>query len=959
MKDLFEWSGTVDRPPSCSLPNGWQPQPISKSPKDRWGGTPLDDAIRGKHTEVIKYLRDIGGEQAQTSRAMVSGLVSVDPKMLRSSFTGLVDESDEHLLRISLFLAAGQPKACRNDKPRTFCSTDRSSWGWENLKRLTIKELAELECHAGDDYDSLIGSPIGLLSLTQLSAGNVWPFRKNLFPTDKYELTHSKGNQVSFQLDRSVFRSGTDWNSAEALTRFEKEAFQEKLAQSNGSEDLLYHELFSSPLSSITLPDKARKAASIPPEARFYSFNYPCLSHTGRERIDKITQSYKWRDGKVELLSTPSTSDEDPINPLDPFVQWLMNGAYVYYDHMFDIVAINALCFQATEDLESALKVNMSADEEKHSPDKVRRRGSAVPRLRGVVAEVVEQEKAPRLRGVVTEAVEQEKEKARNTETAHHLLTRHASIMFTKPCDLPLSTIEQLAQYSRWQPITVKLFREYHGYTHFAWITPSEFLGDSIFTASGGFAYLHKDDVVLPKEDVEKPLGPDCMIKLTKLNGSKFYPVTPRTILLDSPTEIVESPEDGTKSALQVHKYTELGAYPERGKMFEALEMAKTLREKLKDAPTPKKYASDLHIERLSQSGLSGVNPEKYVMDCKNVIFAEGKQSAQGLAKVLGFDDDTSIRTKCDKLATENEGIRQAWDDDWKRDLEPVFESAPKESNLGKLDDLRALHAEYMSLDESTVKKLADAGACFLRGETAGAYLQDIKGKLRYILLEPVRVEPVASNVGGGNAVSVMMDKEVGENATDRTGWTLKNFKERKEAKGLTMAETAALRIYTSSIFRLINGPLRRPDAVRQLPDMQHPLALTTLLISTSLKKLRANHMTGHFFKPRYLYRGMQNLVVRPGDDFMLSGGAEQACMSTSSDINVVAGYAKSSAPLIFRIKVDTPMELGADIQWLSLFPGESETLYPPLTFLKPMFSQQIKGLPRGQVVTMKVSFPT
>ena len=30
------------------------------------------------------------------------------------------------------------------------------------------------------------------------------------------------------------------------------------------------------------------------------------------------------------------------------------------------------------------------------------------------------------------------------------------------------------------------------GFTHFAWICPSEFVGDSIFTKSGGFAYINK-----------------------------------------------------------------------------------------------------------------------------------------------------------------------------------------------------------------------------------------------------------------------------------------------------------------------------------------------------------------------------------------------------------------------------------------------------------------------------------
>lgn len=29
-------------------------------------------------------------------------------------------------------------------------------------------------------------------------------------------------------------------------------------------------------------------------------------------------------------------------------------------------------------------------------------------------------------------------------------------------------------------------------------------------------------------------------------------------------------------------------------------------------------------------------------------------------------------------------------------------------------------------------------------------------------------------------------------------------------------------------------------------------------------------------------------------------------------------------------------MVIGADVQWLSAFPGEAEVLYPPLTYLKP-----------------------
>ena len=38
------------------------------------------------------------------------------------------------------------------------------------------------------------------------------------------------------------------------------------------------------------------------------------------------------------------------------------------------------------------------------------------------------------------------------------------------------------------------------------------------------------------------------------------------------------------------------------------------------------------------------------------------------------------------------------------------------------------------------------------------------------------------------------------------------------------------------------------------------------------------------------------------------------------------------------------------------MFPGESEVLYPPLTYLKPMFKQSIGGTD-GVVVTVKPSF--
>lgn len=208
------------------------------------------------------------------------------------------------------------------------------------------------------------------------------------------------------------------------------------------------------------------------------------------------------------------------------------------------------------------------------------------------------------------------------------------------------------------------------------------------------------------------------------------------------------------------------------------------------------------------------------------------------------------------------------------------------------------------------------------------------------MLDEPAVEEEVTGNDGG------KAKRDTGHN-----GQRLNDFAKKDEAKHakLSPAEVAALRLYTSSTFRVINGPLRAGV-------QPHPFSFTTLLIYRALKKLRAKHMAVLKFQTRYLWRGMRDRTVT--EDFMLKGGVELGCMSTTSDLAVVAGYARSQAPLLLRIKVDNPMEMGADIRWLSMFPGEEEVLFPPLTFLKPMFKQQVRnGV--GIVVTVKPSFPS
>jgi len=121
------------------------------------------------------------------------------------------------------------------------------------------------------------------------------------------------------------------------------------------------------------------------------------------------------------------------------------------------------------------------------------------------------------------------------------------------------------------------------------------------------------------------------------------------------------------------------------------------------------------------------------------------------------------------------------------------------------------------------------------------------------------------------------------------------------------------------------------------------------------LKKLRSLN-----FKDKggttYLWRGMKDRYV--SQSFLINGGSEMACLSTSENVTVVADYARSQMPLLFRIKIESPMDRGASLRWLSVYPEEDEVLYPPLTCLTPLFRQPIINSD-GAVVTLKVSFPS
>ena len=185
-----------------------------------------------------------------------------------------------------------------------------------------------------------------------------------------------------------------------------------------------------------------------------------------------------------------------------------------------------------------------------------------------------------------------------------------------------------------------------------------------------------------------------------------------------------------------------------------------------------------------------------------------------------------------------------------------------------------------------------------------------------------------------------------------RAGRRLKDFMALKQAveAQLTEAELAALRFYTSHSFNALNIPMR--DSGRQGP---HPLPGIMMNLQRGLKKLRALGSEDASSKQTVvLWRGMSYMKLP--EEFSAQGGTELAPMSTTTDVSVAISYAikkDTRSALLFRFVTRNNLERGADVQWLSMFPGESETLFPPLTFLQRTRTEPQKVVHNGVEVTI------
>ena len=70
--------------------------------------------------------------------------------------------------------------------------------------------------------------------------------------------------------------------------------------------------------------------------------------------------------------------------------------------------------------------------------------------------------------------------------------------------------------------------------------------------------------------------------------------------------------------------------------------------------------------------------------------------------------------------------------------------------------------------------------------------------------------------------------------------------------------------------------------------------------------------------------------------DFRQRGGTELAPCSSTTKVKVALEYSDAAHSLLLKLRTDSFMGRGAAVGFLSAFPAEAETLFPPLTYLQP-----------------------
>ena len=163
----------------------------------------------------------------------------------------------------------------------------------------------------------------------------------------------------------------------------------------------------------------------------------------------------------------------------------------------------------------------------------------------------------------------------------------------------------------------------------------------------------------------------------------------------------------------------------------------------------------------------------------------------------------------------------------------------------------------------------------------------------------------------------------------ERVGGVVHVFMKHKNAKksGLTEDEVIGLRLYSGPMYIFYNTVLR--GGVRRYITTIHAIVSGIIKLS-SIMKLPFN---------RKVYRGLSGYILPAEfwmeDEYGAKGGVEFGIMSTTTDKVVAIQYSSHGrVPTIFEIEIGQ-VDRGAELKWISQFPGEEEVVMPPLSNLE------------------------
>jgi hypothetical protein len=173
-----------------------------------------------------------------------------------------------------------------------------------------------------------------------------------------------------------------------------------------------------------------------------------------------------------------------------------------------------------------------------------------------------------------------------------------------------------------------------------------------------------------------------------------------------------------------------------------------------------------------------------------------------------------------------------------------------------------------------------------------------------------------------------------------RTGWRLADFA--STAPSLSEAEVAAVRLYTCvRLYTVINGALRAQDAAAV-----RPWATTISVLTSAIVKLSAETpMEITVYSGWY---GCQFPALHTSTGAAAEAFTYPGFMSVTTDLKVAATYCgvKHQEGLVWCMQPSFSSR-PADISSLSLYPEESELIFPPLTTLQIEVVERMQAIPK------------